>query len=42
MNNIRLPLTEDLHRKVLSIPMDPTMSDDDVKSVINALNGFMG
>ncbi len=42
MKELSLPLTESLHAKVLSIPMDPTMSDEDTNSVINALNGFVG
>jgi len=42
MQELSLPLTESLHTKVLSIPMDPTMSDDDINIVINALNGFTG
>ena len=42
MNGLSLPLTEALHTKVLSIPMDPTMSDDDINAVIEALNGFVG
>lgn len=42
MNGLSLPLTEALHKKVLSIPMDPTMSDDDISAVIEALNGFVG
>ena len=35
-----LPLTESIHRQVLSIPLDPTMSDEAVKQVIKAINGF--
>jgi len=42
MNELSLPLTENLHTKVLSIPMDPTMSDEDINTVIDTLNGFMG
>ncbi|HIC8603603.1 DegT/DnrJ/EryC1/StrS family aminotransferase [Citrobacter freundii] len=39
---LSLPLTEELHTQVLSIPMDPTMVEDDISLVINALNGFAG
>lgn len=39
---LSLPLTEELHTQVLSIPMDPTMAEDDISLVINALNGFVG
>ncbi|MFQ2472377.1 DegT/DnrJ/EryC1/StrS family aminotransferase [Aeromonas caviae] len=36
----RLPLTEQIHQQVLSLPMDPTMSDEAVTRVIDAVNGF--
>jgi len=34
------PLTESMHRNVLSLPMGPTMSDADVQAVISAVNNF--
>lgn len=36
-----LPLTEALHQEVLSLPLDPTMSDEAVYRVIDAVNGFV-
>lgn len=36
----QLPLTEQIHQQVISLPMDPTMSDEAVAKVINAVNGF--
>ena len=36
----QLPLTEQIHQQVLSLPMDPTMSDEAVAKVIDAVNGF--
>lgn len=33
-----LPVTEKIHNEVISLPMDPTMSDDDVQAVIDAVN----
>ncbi|GGM97843.1 DegT/DnrJ/EryC1/StrS family aminotransferase [Shewanella xiamenensis] len=39
---IQLPLTEQIHQQVLSIPLDPTMSDEAVKQVIAAMNEFKG
>ncbi|WP_270689645.1 DegT/DnrJ/EryC1/StrS family aminotransferase [Aeromonas sp. D3] len=36
----QLPFTEKIHRQVLSLPMDPTMSDEAVTKVIDAVNGF--
>ncbi|MBW3530949.1 DegT/DnrJ/EryC1/StrS family aminotransferase [Shewanella sp. NKUCC06_TVS] len=35
-----LPLTEVIHQQVLSIPLDPTMSDEVTNQVIAVLNGF--
>ncbi len=40
-NSLSLPLTERIHEEVLSLPMDPTMSDDDVAAVIAACNSFV-
>ena len=36
----QLPLTEQIHQQVISLPMDPTMSDEAVVKVIDAVNGF--
>ncbi|HGY3366772.1 DegT/DnrJ/EryC1/StrS family aminotransferase [Citrobacter freundii] len=38
--NITLPVTENIHRQVLSLPMDPTMTDAEIGYVIQAINGF--
>ncbi|MGY3975432.1 DegT/DnrJ/EryC1/StrS family aminotransferase [Aeromonas mytilicola] len=35
-----LPVTERIHQQVLSLPIDPTMSDEAVTRVIDAVNGF--
>lgn len=35
-----LPLTEKIHQQVLSLPMDPTMTDQQVSQVIQAVNEF--
>lgn len=39
-NATSLPIAEEIHKQVLSIPMDPTMSTDQVTYIINALNNF--
>lgn len=36
----RLPITEEIHREVLSLPMSPVITENDVESVIGAINGF--
>ncbi|WPO98867.1 DegT/DnrJ/EryC1/StrS family aminotransferase [Pseudomonas sp. HR96] len=35
-----LPLTERIHEEVLSLPISPVMSDDQVQDVISAVNSF--
>lgn len=37
---LSLPITEQLHQQVLSLPMDPTMNDAAVQQVIDAVNSF--
>lgn len=39
-NQISLPVTEKIHQQVLSLPLDPTMSEEAVTRVIAAVNGF--
>lgn len=41
-NELKLPITERIHEQVLSLPIGPTMSENDVGSVISALNSFGG
>ncbi|WP_233368686.1 DegT/DnrJ/EryC1/StrS family aminotransferase [Escherichia coli] len=36
------PISEKLHQSVLSLPLDPTMSEEEVRYVINIINGFKG
>jgi len=40
MNSLSLPITEAIHQEVLSLPIGPTMSDDDIQIVIDACNTF--
>jgi dTDP-4-amino-4,6-dideoxygalactose transaminase len=35
---LQLPITEKIHREVLSLPISPVMSDEDVRQVVNTLN----
>ncbi|MEI7353509.1 DegT/DnrJ/EryC1/StrS family aminotransferase [Pectobacterium versatile] len=37
-----LPITESIHKRVLSLPMGPTLSDTEVQTVITALNEYPG
>ena len=38
--DLSLPITEQLHQQVLSLPLDPTMTQQDIQTVIDAVNGF--
>lgn len=39
-NNLSFPITEKIHDEVLSLPISPVMSEEDVKKVITVLNQF--
>lgn len=39
-NDISLPLTELIHEQVLSLPISPVMTEEDVSYVIDVLNAF--
>ena len=40
LNDKVLPITEDIHRKVLSLPISPVMSSEDVIKVIDVINNW--
>lgn len=35
-----LPITENIHRQVISLPMGPTLNEDEISTVIDAVNDF--
>lgn len=39
-DNLRLPITEQIHKEVLSLPISPVMSDTEVEQVVEVINGF--
>jgi dTDP-4-amino-4,6-dideoxygalactose transaminase len=39
-NNLSFPITEQIHREVLSLPMGPTMTLKEAEIVVNAINSF--
>lgn len=41
-NHLSLPVTERIHREILSLPISPVMTDDEVQRVIDAVNSFKG
>lgn len=40
LKELSFPLSEELHREVISIPMDPTLTEEQVSYVIDVLNKF--
>lgn len=40
-NHLNLPVTEKIHKEVLSLPIDPTMSQKDVDIVVESINRFI-
>ncbi|UVL28183.1 DegT/DnrJ/EryC1/StrS family aminotransferase [Pseudomonas donghuensis] len=38
---VSLPMTESIHREVLSLPISPVMSDVEINTVIRAVNAFV-
>ncbi|MGE8538901.1 MAG: DegT/DnrJ/EryC1/StrS family aminotransferase, partial [Acinetobacter sp.] len=39
-NDLRLPISEQLHAEVLSLPIGPALSMDEAKRVVQLCNGF--
>lgn len=39
-NELSLPITEKIHREVLSLPMSPVLSDEEVEEVIKTINSY--
>lgn len=40
LNHLSFPITEKIHQEVLSIPIGPTMTSQEVETVIESLNSF--
>ena len=39
-NNLSLPITEKIHSEILSLPMGSHLSNDDVKKIVETINGW--
>ncbi|HEU4573728.1 MAG TPA: DegT/DnrJ/EryC1/StrS family aminotransferase [Chitinophagaceae bacterium] len=39
-NDLRFPITEKIHQEVLSLPMSPVLTDDEVMKIVQDLNKF--
>jgi dTDP-4-amino-4,6-dideoxygalactose transaminase len=42
MNGLSFPVTEKIHREVLSLPLSPVITDDELMQVVKAVNSFNG
>lgn len=40
LNHLQLPVTEKIHEQVISLPLNPTLTDQEVSYIINAVNQF--
>ena len=40
LNHLSFPITETIHNEVLSLPVSPVMSEEDMEAVVTALNNF--
>jgi len=38
--DISLPITEQIHREVLSLPISPVLTDEEVQKIVNLVNAF--
>ncbi|MBU2927355.1 DegT/DnrJ/EryC1/StrS family aminotransferase [Winogradskyella psychrotolerans] len=39
-SHIKLPLTEKIHKRIISLPMSPVMTEQDIQTVIDVLNTY--
>lgn len=39
-NNLSFPITEEIHRTIISLPISPKMTDVEVKQVVEVVNTF--
>ena len=39
-NHLSFPITEKIHNEVISLPISPVMTDDEVKKVVEVVNAY--
>jgi dTDP-4-amino-4,6-dideoxygalactose transaminase len=39
-DKLSLPLTEKIHKEVLSLPMDPTLNSDEIDQIVSVINNY--
>jgi dTDP-4-amino-4,6-dideoxygalactose transaminase len=40
LNNLYLPITEQIHNEVLSLPISSVISDSEIEFIINTINNY--
>ena len=40
-NNLSFPITEEIHKTIISLPISPVMTDDEVKKVVEVVNEYI-
>ena len=40
LNTLALPITEKIHKEVLSLPISPVMNDEEIKKVVEVINKY--
>lgn len=41
-SDLKLPITEDIHKKIVSLPLHPAMTAEEIEKVITSVNAFTG
>jgi dTDP-4-amino-4,6-dideoxygalactose transaminase len=39
-NNQSFPITEEIHKTIMSLPMSPVMTDEEVRTIVDLLNNY--
>lgn len=42
LNHLSFPITEKIHREIISLPISPVMTAEEIKQVVDAVNGYKG
>ncbi|MGN0014153.1 MAG: DegT/DnrJ/EryC1/StrS family aminotransferase [Candidatus Gastranaerophilaceae bacterium] len=40
LNNLNLPITEEIHNTILSLPISPVLTDEEVQKVVEVINAY--
>ena len=41
-NHLSFPVTEKIHKEELSIPLNPTLTKEEIKYIVDCINNFQG